>query len=167
PKLKVDFEMISREVPGFIDLVSRDNADHVWIVASRRSDAPATYYKFDRDKKKLNQLFTENPALAKFALAPKKPVIIKARDGLEMVSYLTTPPGVDPKKLPLVLLIHGGPWDRDSDVYDPEVQLLANRGYAVLQAHYRGSTRLSIVFLSKIVVKYCGALATSRGRWRS
>src|SRR5436190_9012243 len=116
PKLKVDFEMIGREVPGFIDLVSRDNADHVWIVASRRSDAPATYYKFDRDKKKLNQLFTENPALAKFALAPKKPVIIKTRDGLEMVSYLAIPPKVAPKKLPLVLLIHGGPWDRDSDV---------------------------------------------------
>src|SRR5438477_9413182 len=98
PKLKVDFEMISREVPGFIDLVSRDNADHVWIVASRRSDAPATYYKFDRDKKKLNQLFTENPALAKFALAPKKPVIIKTRDGLEMVNYLAISPKVKPKK---------------------------------------------------------------------
>src|SRR5947208_10709727 len=79
PKLKVDFEMISRQVPGFIDLVSRDNADRKWIVAIRRSDAPDMYYKFDRDKKKLNQLFTENPALAKFALAPKKPVIIKTR----------------------------------------------------------------------------------------
>ena len=50
-----------------------------------------------------------------------------------MVSYLTTPAGFEPKKLPLVLLIHGGPWDRDSDNYDPEVQFLANRGYAVLQ----------------------------------
>ena len=148
PKLKVDFEMISREVPGFIDLVSRDNADHVWIVASRRSDAPATYYKFDRDKKKLNQLFTENPALAKFALAPKKPVIIKTRDGLEMVSYLAIPPKVEPKKLPLVLLIHGGPWDRDSDNYDPEVQFLANRGYAVLQVNYRGSTGFGIKFFN-------------------
>ena len=148
PKLKVDFEMISREVPGFIDLVSRDNADHVWIVASRRSDAPATYYKFDRDKKKLNQLFTENPALAKFALAPKKPVIIKTRDGLEMVSYLAISPKVEPKKLPLVLLIHGGPWDRDSDNYDPEVQFLANRGYAVLQVNYRGSTGFGIKFFN-------------------
>src|SRR6266496_1498751 len=148
PKLKVDFEMISREVPGFIDLVSRDNADHVRIVASRRSDAPATYYKFDRDTKKMNQLFTENPALAKFALAPKKPVIIKTRDGLEMVSYLAIPPKVEPKKLPLVLLIHGGPWDRDSDNYDPEVQFLANRGYAVLQVNYRGSTGFGIKFFN-------------------
>src|SRR5438552_8498807 len=148
PKLKADFENIDREAPGFVDLVSRDNADRVWIVALRRSDAPVTYYKFDRETKKLSQLFTENPALAKFALAPKKPVIIKARDGLEMVSYLTTPPGVDPKKLPLVLLIHGGPWDRDSDVYDPEVQFLANRGYAVLQANYRGSTGFGIKFFN-------------------
>src|SRR5437867_4679426 len=148
PKLKVDFEMISREVPGFIDLVSRDNADHVWIVASRRSDAPATYYKFDRDTKKLNQLITENPALAKLALAPKKPVIIKTRDGLEMVNYLAISPKVAPKKLPLVLLIHGGPWDRDSDNYDPEVQFLANRGYAVLQVNYRGSTGFGIKFFN-------------------
>jgi len=65
-----------------------------------------------------------------------------------MVSYLTRPPGMDPKKLPLVLLIHGGPWDRDSDVYDPEVQFLANRGYAVLQANYRGSTGFGIKFFN-------------------
>ena len=147
-KLKADFESISHEVPGFIDLVSRDDADRVWIVASRRSDASTTYYKFDRETKKLSELFTENPALAKFRLAPKKPVLIKARDGLEMVSYLTTPPGMDPKKLPLVLLIHGGPWDRDSENYEPEVQFLANRGYAVLQVNYRGSTGFGIKFFN-------------------
>ncbi len=68
----------------------------------------------------------------------KKPVVIKARDGLELVSYLSLPPGVEPKKLPMVLLIHGGPWFRDTSACDPEVQLLANRGYAVLQVNYRG-----------------------------
>jgi dipeptidyl aminopeptidase/acylaminoacyl peptidase len=148
PKLKADFETISPEVPGFIDLVSRDNADHVWIVASRRSDAPAKFYTFKRDTKKLSQLFIENPALSKFQLAAKKPVVIKTRDGLDMVSYLTTPSGVDPKKLPLLLLIHGGPWDRDSDDYEPEAQFLANRGYAVLQVNYRGSTGFGIKFFN-------------------
>ena len=147
-KLKPDFEAIGRQAPGFIDLVSRDDADRVWIVASRRSDAPLSFYRCDRETKKLSQLFTENPALAKFKLAPKKPVIIKARDGLEMVSYLTIPQGVEPKKLPLVLLIHGGPWARDDDGYDPEVQFLANRGYAVLQANYRGSTGFGIKFFN-------------------
>jgi dipeptidyl aminopeptidase/acylaminoacyl peptidase len=144
PKLKEDFEAITRQLSGFIDLASRDDADRVWIVGSRRSDAPTTYYEFDRETKKLSQLFTENPDLTKFHLAQKKPVVIKARDGMEMVSYLTTPPGVAPKKLPLVLLIHGGPWDRDSDNYEPEVQFLANRGYAVLQVNYRGSIGFGI-----------------------
>jgi dipeptidyl aminopeptidase/acylaminoacyl peptidase len=148
PKLKSDFEHISREAPGFIDLVSRDNADRLWIVASRRSGASATYYTFDRETKKLSELFTENHALAKFALAAKKPIVLKARDGLEMVSYLTSPSGVEPKKLPLVLLIHGGPWDRDSDDYEPETQFLANRGYAVLQVNYRGSTGFGIKFFN-------------------
>ena len=148
PKLKADFESINRQAPGFVDLISRDNADQNWIVALRRSDAPATYYQFDRATKKLSELFAENSALAKFELAPKRPLVIKSRHGLEMVSYLTTPPGVEPKNLPMVLLIHGGPWDRDDDSYDPEVQFLANRGYAVLQVNYRGSTGFGIDFLN-------------------
>lgn len=148
PKLKADFAEISRQVPGFVDLVSCDNADRIWIVAIRRSDAPDTYYTFERETKKLTLLFNENPGLSKFKLAAKRPVVIKARDGLELVSYLTTPGGLEPKKLPLVLLIHGGPWDRDSDDYDREVQFLANRGYAVLQVNYRGSTGFGIKFFN-------------------
>ncbi len=93
-------------------------------------------------------MFDSNPDILRFRRALKKPVVIKTRRGLEMVSYLTIPPGVEPKKLPLVLLIHGGPWDRDDDSYDPEVQFLANRGYAVLQANYRGSTGFGIDFLN-------------------
>ena len=148
PKLKADFESINRRAKGFVDLVSRDNADRNWIVALRRSDAPPTYYRFDRTTKKLTEFFAENPALKKFELATKKALLIKTRNGLEMVSYLTTPPGLEAKKLPLVLLIHGGPWDRDDDSYDPEVQFLANRGYAVLQANYRGSTGFGLDFLN-------------------
>ena len=148
PKLKTDFENINREAPGFIDLVSRDNSDRTWIVAIRQSDAPGKFYTFNRDTKKLTPLFDENPELAKFKLAAKQPVVIKARDGLELVSYLTTPVGIEPKKLPMVLLIHGGPWDRDSNDYDQEVQFLANRGYAVLQVNYRGSTGFGITFFN-------------------
>ena len=148
PKLKTDFESINREVPGFIELVSRDNGDEKWIVAIQRSDAPDSYYAFDRKAKKLNKMFDSSPDILRFPRAPKKPVVIRARDGLEMVSYLTTPPGVEAKNLPLVLLIHGGPWDRDSDNYDPEVHFLANRGYAVLQANYRGSTGFGIRFFN-------------------
>jgi dipeptidyl aminopeptidase/acylaminoacyl peptidase len=148
PRLKTDFENINREAPGSIDLVSRDNADRIWIVAIKQSDAPGKFYIFNRDAGKLTLLFDENPDLAEFKLAAKKPVVIKARDGLELVSYLTTPVGIEPKKLPMVLLIHGGPWDRDSNDYDQEVQLLANRGYAVLQVNYRGSIGFGIKFFN-------------------
>ena len=148
PKLKAHFDAINREEPGFINLVSRDRADQKWIVAIRRSDAPDSYYGFDRKTEKLTRMFDSNPEILRFRRALKKPVVIKTRRGLEMVSYLTIPPGVEPKNLPLVLLIHGGPWDRDDDSYDPEVQFLANRGYAVLQANYRGSTGFGIGYLN-------------------
>ncbi len=148
PKLKADFEIIGREVPGFLDLISRDQADRKWLVAARRSEAPASYYLFDRAAKKVSKLYDEHPALTKATLAPKKGVVIKARDGLSLPAYLTTPAGVEPKNLPMVLLIHGGPWYRDYDNYDPEVQLLANRGYAVLQVNYRGSTGFGLEFLN-------------------
>jgi dipeptidyl aminopeptidase/acylaminoacyl peptidase len=148
PRLKADFEFAGQQVPGFLDLVSRDNSDEKWIVAGLRSDAPASYYLFDRQKKKITPLFSERSALQRFTLPPKKTVVIKARDGLPLVSYLTIPSGVEPKNLPLVLDVHGGPWFRDLDNYDQEVQLLANRGYAVLQVNYRGSTGFGIDFLN-------------------
>ena len=147
-KLKADFESINRDVPGFIEFVSRDNGDEKWIVAIQRCDAPGSYYAFDRKTKKLTKMFDSNPDILRFPRAPKKPVVMKARDGLELVSYLTTPPGVEAKNLPLVLLIHGGPWDRDDDSYDPEVHFLTNRGYAVLQVNYRGSTGFGIKFFN-------------------
>ena len=161
-RMEKDFQKIGRDVPGLespasarrggsalrLELISRDRADRNWIVASRRSDAPASYHLFDRDAQKLRKLYDEHPVLARATLPPKKGVTIKARDGLLLPSYLTTPPGVEAKNLPLVLLIHGGPWYRDQDNFDAEVQLLANRGYAVLQVKHRGSTGFGLKFLN-------------------
>lgn len=146
--LAADFERIGREAPGFMQIVSSDRAAKIWILNSSRSDAPDAYFVWDRAAKKLTPLFSDNPALLRYTLAPKKAVVIKARDGLPLVSYLTIPPGAEPKKLPLVLDIHGGPWFRWGDEFDPEVQLLANRGYAVLQVNYRGSTGYGLSFLN-------------------
>ena len=151
PKLKADFESINRR--------RRQGLSSISLVATaltgngswplRRSDAPPTYYRFDRTTKKLTGCSLPRIPLSKNSnLRQKRRFVIKTRNGLEMVSYLTTPPGLEPKKLPLVLLIHGGPWDRDDDSYDPEVQFLANRGYAVLQANYRGSTGFGLDFLN-------------------
>ena len=147
-KIKADFEVIGRDAPGFLDLISRDRADRKWIVAARRSEASATYYLYDRQAKKLSKLYDEYPKLAAFRLAPKKGIEIKARDGLILPAYLTTPVGVEAKNLPLVLLVHGGPWYRDYDNFDQEVQFLVNRGYAVLQVNYRGSTGFGLEFLN-------------------
>jgi len=151
PVVGPDFARIARQAPGFLRLISRDRADRRWIVAATRSDAPSAYYMYDRAAQMVEPLWSDFPALLRYRLASKEPVVVKARDGLPLVSYLTLPPGrerQEAKQLPLVLLIHGGPWFRDTDTYDPEVQLLANRGYAVLQVNYRGSTGLGIAFLN-------------------
>ena len=101
---------------------------------------------YDRDTHAVTKLYSAHPDLVSVGLAKKQLVAIPARDGMRLVAYLTLPPGVAPKALPLVLLVHGGPWYRDSDGFDPEVQLLANRGYAVLQVNYRGSTGFGLAY---------------------
>jgi dipeptidyl aminopeptidase/acylaminoacyl peptidase len=110
-------------------------------------DGPVRYYLFDRTAGKEKFLFTNRKALEKQPLQKMHPIVIKARDGMNLVSYLTLPPHADSpgrrrpgKPVPMVLLVHGGPWDRDEWRYNPVHQLLANRGYAVLSVNFRGST---------------------------
>src|SRR5207249_2397696 len=93
-------------------------------------------------------LFSSQPKVEKFRLAPMQPIEYKARDGLAIHGYLTSPVGIPAKKLPTVLLVHGGPWARDTWGLSPMVQWLANRGYAVLQVNYRGSTGYGKEFLN-------------------
>jgi dipeptidyl aminopeptidase/acylaminoacyl peptidase len=148
PAWGADFERIARAAPGELHIVSRDSSDTRWIVAVERSDAPPRFVEYERTSRRVRPLYSTNPKLAGMTLAPKQVFSIAARDGLRLVSYLTLPPGRAAKKLPLVLLIHGGPWTRDHAGFDPEVQLLANRGYAVLQVNYRGSTGFGLRFLN-------------------
>jgi len=146
--LAADFARIQKAVPGVPHLESRDAADQSWVVAVTRSDAPDVYVRYDRGTQKVTRLYSVRPELEKQPLAVKKVVRIPTRDGLQLVSYLSLPPGQPAKSLPLVLLIHGGPWVRDDARFDPEVQLLANRGYAVLQVNYRGSLGFGVKFLN-------------------
>src|SRR4029077_14027726 len=139
---------IQKQAPGCARIVSRDAANRKWVLGVDRSDAPDRYVRYDRETHLVTPLYSVRPQLEGVTLAPKRVVNIPARDGLKLVSYLTLPPGVPAKKLPLVLLIHGGPWVRDDASYDPQVQLLANRGYAVLQVNYRGSTGFGVKFLN-------------------
>jgi dipeptidyl aminopeptidase/acylaminoacyl peptidase len=138
--IKDDLEALQKGADGEPSIAGTDKARKTWVVAYSADVTPTTYYLYDRPSKKLTKLFTANPELAKYKLATMEPVTIKTRDDLEMVSYLTLPVGIEAKKLPMVLLVHGGPWARDSWGYDSQAQWLANRGYAVLQVNFRGST---------------------------
>ncbi len=93
-------------------------------------------------------LFEDRPQLGSYELGRMEPFCITARDGLELHGYLTSPPGVERRHLPTVLLVHGGPWARDVWGYDPQVQWLANRGYLVVQVNFRGSTGYGKRFLN-------------------
>jgi dipeptidyl aminopeptidase/acylaminoacyl peptidase len=93
-------------------------------------------------------LLVTRPKLENLTLARTEPVLFDARDGLKLRGYLTLPVGIPAKRLPMVLLVHGGPWSRDTWEFDPEVQWFANRGYAVLQVNFRGSTGYGKTFLN-------------------
>jgi len=138
--LRGDFEGIRKLAPGDFTLVSRDRADRIWLVGFTQDRGPRRFFTWDRIAKKGTLLFVQQPKLEGLSLAEMTPVALPARDGLTLHGYLTAPVGVLPRGLPLVLYVHGGPWARDVWGYDPTAQWLANRGYAVLQVNYRGST---------------------------
>jgi dipeptidyl aminopeptidase/acylaminoacyl peptidase len=140
PSIQPDFDVLKSVRDGDFEIVSRDLNDRTWIVAFLVDDGPIYYYTYDRASKRATLLFTNRPVLEQYPLAKMQPVSFPARDGLQLHGYLTLPVGVEPKKLALVLLVHGGPWGRDEWGFDPQCQLLANRGYAVLQVNFRGST---------------------------
>jgi len=147
PALAPDFEALKKVHDGDFSVVSRDRADRTWIVAYTDDNGPVASYAFDRKSKKPTFLFVNQPALEKAQLAQREPVVITARDGVKLVSYLTSPVGVPRKNLPMVLYVHGGPWARDQWGYDPTAQWLANRGYAVLQVNFRASEGFGKKFL--------------------
>jgi dipeptidyl aminopeptidase/acylaminoacyl peptidase len=140
PEVKADFEALAMLFDGDFSVVNRDDRDATWLVAYDSDRGPIRYYAWDRTARKGTFLFTARPKLEGLALAPMQPVAIAARDGLSLHAYLTLPVGVTPKRLPMVLFVHGGPWGRDTWGYDAYAQWFANRGYAVLQVNFRGST---------------------------
>ena len=140
PAVKADFEGLAKVNPGDFFIVNRTEADDTWLVGFQSDRAPGRYYRWDRKSKQGTLLFTTRPKLEGLALAEMKPLVIKARDGLNLHSYLTLPVGVPATNLPMVLLPHGGPWARDEWGFNALAQWLANRGYAVLQPNFRGST---------------------------
>jgi dienelactone hydrolase len=153
PGIAADFALLRTRLAGFEFGVGSQTDDNLrWIVVAHKAEQPATYYLLDRDKQSLTELFRARPALAPYRLAPMHTVQTKSRDGLDLVSYLTLPADIKgdrpPKPLPIVLVVHGGPWFRDTYGYRGDHQWLADRGYAVLSVNYRGSTGFGKAFIA-------------------
>ncbi|MGJ5628733.1 S9 family peptidase [Nostoc sp. CALU 1950] len=146
--IAADFEEIAKVRPGEFSIISRDLEDKTWLVAYRTDNGPVYYYAYNRESKSSTFLFSNQPKLETLQLASMEPISYEARDGLTIHSYLTTPVGIPTQNLPTVLLVHGGPWARDVWGFSPTAQWLANRGYAVLQVNFRGSTGYGKAFLN-------------------
>jgi dipeptidyl aminopeptidase/acylaminoacyl peptidase len=156
---------VAREVPGDARILGLSRDGNQWIIAANAPQDPIPYYLYDRRDGKARRLFSSYPALSQMPLQPVHPVTIESRDGLEMVSYLTLPAGADANGdgradalAPMVLLVHGGPWARDTYGYGAFSQWLANRGYAVLQVNYRGSTGFGKAFLNASAREWAGKM---------
>lgn len=155
PAVKKDFDYLKTVADGDVSVSSRTLDDKHWIVAYAMDNGPVRFYRYDRSAQKATFLFTNRKDLEGLPLQKMHPVVIGTGDKLNLVSYLTLPPGSDPKNtgrpkepVPMVLLVHGGPWGRDSWGLNAEHQFLANRGYAVLSVNFRGSTGFGKKFLN-------------------
>jgi dipeptidyl aminopeptidase/acylaminoacyl peptidase len=133
---------------GVFAISSRSRDDRRWLITVDDDNGPMRYYVLDTQTGKTTFLFSNRQGLEELALAERKPVTYQARDGLTIHGYVTLPVGVDPRMLPAVVFPHGGPWDRDTWGFDATALWLANRGYAVLQPNFRGSTGFGKAFLN-------------------
>ena len=160
PSVKVDFEVLKKVREGDIVGISANLDDTKWIVAYAGDDAPVYWYLYDRASKQATLLFSNRPVLEKYTLAPMKPIEFTARDGMKLYGYLTEPAGMEPKALPMVVFVHGGPWGRDVWGFNSYAQWLANRGYAALQINFRGSTGYGKQYVNAGDRQWAGAMHT-------
>jgi len=141
PVMEGYYKILDERFPGYEAYLTFSNRDEDIFIARTMSDrSTGSYYLFDTRTGEIKKLADRNPWLPEDQLAEMKPVSYKSRDGLTIHGYLTVPKGVESKNLPVVVNPHGGPWYRDSWGFRGEVQFLANRGFAVFQMNFRGST---------------------------
>jgi dipeptidyl aminopeptidase/acylaminoacyl peptidase len=145
--IKPDIDYLCKIAGGDMAVTARTLDDSRWIVVFISDNSPARYYIYDRNARSALYLFSADRGLENLTLSRMRYTTIKSRDGLDLVSYYTLPvwtdknrDGLPEKPLAMVLLVHGGPWERDVWGFDALHQLLSNRGYAVLSVNFRGST---------------------------
>ena len=160
PAVKADFEILRKVRDGDIDGIGVNLDNTKWVVTFVSDNAPVYWYLYDRASKQATLLFSNRPALEKYKLATMKPIEFTARDGMKLYGYLTTPVGMEAKNLPMVLFVHGGPWGRDVWGLNSYAQWLSNRGYAVLQINFRGSTGYGKKYVNAGDRQWAGAMHT-------
>jgi dipeptidyl aminopeptidase/acylaminoacyl peptidase len=153
---KADLANLTRHGSGDLVFVSDSLDRHLASIYYQRDSESSEFALLDRSSRQVRKLFLDRKALAGLPLRKLQPVIIPARDGLRLNGYLTMPEGSG--KVPLVLLIHGGPYLRDTWGFSPTHQWLANRGYAVLSVNYRGSTGYGKAFIAKADKEWGGRM---------
>jgi hypothetical protein len=136
--IKSSLDWLRAQLEGDFGVASRTDDDRKWLVWNDPLTAPIRCYIYDRETDELRLFYVSKPALEGAPLQPMQVLEIPARDGLVLPSYLTLPAGSEGKAVPLVLVVHGGPWARDGYGFNRTHQWLANRGYAVLSVNFRG-----------------------------
>jgi dipeptidyl aminopeptidase/acylaminoacyl peptidase len=144
PSLKPDLEALGKQVPGFWFPLNQTEDNRRWVIWIDNPGKPIRFGLWNRDTRTLQDLYTARPALENAQLPLTSPHVIRSRDGLDLVSYLTLSANTSTtgrmRPMPMVLMVHGGPWARDSMAYNPYAAWLSDRGYAVLSVNFRGST---------------------------
>lgn len=143
-----DVEYLKKAEEGDLMVTSSTTDGSRWVVGYLRDNGPVEYHLYTREPQQLEYLFSSRPELENLPLAHMTPKIIMSRDSLPLVSYLTEPLDNRSGPRPMVLLVHGGPWGRDSWGYNSLHQWMANRGYAVLSVNFRGSTGFGKSFVN-------------------
>lgn len=144
---KKDFDFFEEKFVGEINIESQSLDNNKWVVSQSNSSG-IQYHIYDRETTSTTFLFHSRDELLPYTLSTMHPVVIKSRDGQDLISYLTIPehlvdserPDRPSQPIPLILRVHGGPWYRDSYGFNAEHQWFSNRGCAVLSVNFRGST---------------------------
>lgn len=138
------FKRLEKDLGDYeIAITATNKEETVYVVRTYSDRSLGAYYIYDMNTDKLDKIVDVSPWIDENEMASVTPIEYKSRDGLTIHGYLTLPKGLDMKtarNLPVVVNPHGGPWARDGWGFNPEIQFLANRGYAVLQMNFRGST---------------------------
>ena len=159
--IRPDVEALTAAGGGSFSIASRDDADRKWIVAFSSDTRAPEYHLYDRDTKTTSLLFKTQPEFDKYELARMEHFSFHASDGLTINAYATFPPGVEPKNLPTVLLVHGGPWGaRHFWGWNVAAQWLANRGYLCVEVNYRGSGGYGKSFVNASAQEWAGKMHT-------